>query len=333
MDIRNRRELKEYAARRLKENRYSHRRLVFIHAGVAALLLFAVAVVDYLLDRGIGSTGGLSGMGTRSILTTVQTVLTYGVTIAMPFWEIGFVFTALSVSRGRQADPQQLKEGFRRFGPVLRLLLLRFVLFFVLALACAYISTMFYLFTDSGREIFAMMMSVSLEGGTMEQMQQMLEGNIQQLLPVYGIMLVIFGLVAIPLFYRMRFADFVIMDKPGTGAFRAVIRSFKLTKKKMGQLILLDLSFWWYYLLQVAVAIIAYGDLILPLMGVQLGIDETAMYFGFYVVSMVAQVLLLTWAKGGVMATWAAAYDLLGSQVPEKRLIPVSRQNPWISNS
>lgn len=329
MEIKNRRGLKEYAARRLKQQSYSTHRLTLIHAAVAAVLLLATQAVGYALNRGIGNTGGLSGMGTRSILTTVQTVLQYATTIALPFWEIGFVFAALSIGRGNQASPKILTEGFRRFGPVLRLLLLRLVIFIGLAMACSYLSTMLYLLTPRGMELFRMVLSVTMEGGTIEQMYLLMEQNLQLVLPLYGIMLVLYALVAAPLFYRFRLADFVIMDVPGTGAFRSMIRSWKLTKKNGFRLLLLDLSFWWYYLLCAATVVLSYLDLLLDYLGVPLAANADVLYFGFYALALAAQVLLYTWAKGKVMTTWAVVYDTLCRQTPEPKKVPVQRQMPW----
>lgn len=329
MEIKNRRGLKECAAQRLKQQSYSTHRLTLIHSAVAAVLLLATQAVGYALNRGIGNTGGLSGMGTRSILTTIQTVLQYATTIALPFWEMGFVFAVLSIGRGVQANQRSLTEGFRRLGPVLRLFLLRVVIFGVLALACSYLSAMVYLITPQGLEFFRMILSVTMEGGTIEQMYLMMEQNIQLILPMYGILLVLYIPAAAPLFYKFRLADFVIMDVPGTGAFRAMIRSWKLTRKNGIRLFLLDLSFWWYYLLGAATVVLSYLDLILAYLGVSLPANATVWYFVFYALALAAQVLLYTWAKGKVMTTLAVAYDILNRQTPERKMIPVQRQIPW----
>lgn len=329
MEIRNRRALKEYAVQRMEQQQYPTRRLTLIHAAVAAILLLATQAVGYALDQGISGTGGLSGMGTRSVLTTVQTVLQYVTNFALPFWEIGFVFAVLSIGRGAQAEPKTLTEGFRRFGPVLRLLLLRMVLYGTLLMACSFFSTMVYFITSSGQEVFRMMLSVALEGGTVDQMYLVIGQNLQLILPLYAIVLVVYLLAAAPLFYRFRLADFVIMDVPGTGAFRAMIQSWKLTKKQGVKLFLLDLSFWWYYGLQAVTVLLSYVDLVLLYLGVSLPMDADVLYFVCCVISLAAQVLLFAWAKGKVMTTWAVVYDTLHRQTPERKMFPVQRPTPW----
>ena len=85
MNIRQRRQLKAAAARSLQNAAYDPKKLVLIHTA-AVLIFFAVlAVVDYLLEQQIGSTGGLSGLGTRTILATAQQVLQLSEQILIPF--------------------------------------------------------------------------------------------------------------------------------------------------------------------------------------------------------------------------------------------------------
>ena len=70
-----------YGAALCKEARNRSRgqektKLSAIHAGISAGVALAVTLLYYLLEKGIAQTGGLAGMGMRSILQTAATLLT-----------------------------------------------------------------------------------------------------------------------------------------------------------------------------------------------------------------------------------------------------------------
>ena len=117
-----------------------YKRLALIHTAVALGVSLVVTLLHYYLNNQIGNTGGLSGLGARTVLETAQTVLQYVVNLALPFWEIGFLFAALQMARGQKAEVSSFLEGFRRFGPVLRLYLTRSLLFIGVGVASAYVS-------------------------------------------------------------------------------------------------------------------------------------------------------------------------------------------------
>ena len=66
-------EIRDNARQRLGNKDY--RRLVMIHTGVTVAFALVSILLQFVLAEGIGNTGGLSGMGTRSLLETFQTVL------------------------------------------------------------------------------------------------------------------------------------------------------------------------------------------------------------------------------------------------------------------
>ena len=83
MDIRN---LKSTAADRVSTASYPPRRLALIHTGAAVILSLLLTLVNYLLVGGMEDTGGLAGIGTRSILATAQTMLMLAGTLIMAIW-------------------------------------------------------------------------------------------------------------------------------------------------------------------------------------------------------------------------------------------------------
>ena len=337
MDIRNRRALKEEARRSLAGASYDPRKLALIHTAVSVGVALLVTLLDYYLNHQIeGTASGLSGMGSRRILATVQTTLQFVQTLALPFWEIGFVYVALRLLRQQPVGFQNLPEGFRRFGPVLRLRLMQAFLYFGAAIASIYIASFLFMLTPFAQPMMTLLEPVMDVAITVEQAQQMVQQfPVEELMgvmvPFFVIFAAIYLVLALMLHYRFRVADFIVMDQPGAGALRAMFGSMRMTRKKRWQLLKLDVSFWWYYLLLGLTGVIGYLDLILPQFGVGLPISSDAAWFVCYILGLLAQLVLFWYAKSFVLTTWAAAYEVL--QQAEETPVPVQPQPkerlPW----
>ena len=338
MDIRNRRGLKEEAGRSLARASYDPRKLALIHTAVTVGVALLVTLLNYYLNHQMDNTvSGLSGMGSRRILATVQTTLQYIQAFAMPFWEIGFVFVALRLLRQQPVEVKDLTTGFRRFGPVLRLRFLQAFLYFGAAVAGVYIASFLFMLTPYAQPMMNLLEPMMDMTMTVEQMEQMvLQVPIEELVGVMMPFFIIFGAIylvlGLMLHYRFRVADFIVMDQPGTGALRALLGSMRLTRKKRWQLLKLDLSFWWYYLLVGVTAAIGYLDLILPRFGVVLPMSSDAAWLVFYILGLLAQLILFWYAKSFVLTTWAAAYEALqqtAQEVAQPKPQPQPKNLPW----
>ena len=107
---------------------------------------------------------------------------------------------------------------------------------------------------------------------------------------------------------KLRLADFIVLDDPRTGAFAAALKSWRLTGGHFWQLIRLDLSFWWFYALQLLLAVVAYLDMLAPMVGVVL--PENA-FLWLYLLQAAGQLVLFWWAGSYVQTTYAVTYDTL----------------------
>ena len=96
---------------------------------------------------------------------------------------------------------------------------------------------------------------------------------------ICGILVLILGG---PIFYSFRMTNYVIIDKPGMGALMALRESKKMMRGNRLQLLKLDISLWWYYLASAAAMAVCYGDVLLPLLGVELPVSGAVVFFGFY---------------------------------------------------
>ena len=313
MDIRNRRELKAAADRSLKNAAYDPKKLVLIYTGVTLAVSLLSLVLDYFLDQQISGTGGLSGVGTRTILETVQSLATSLQLLVLPFWQYGWIYTTLQLYRGEQVGPASLLRGFRKFGPVLRLMLLGFAVYYAACLVMIIVVMALVFAMAAG----AVMSSADrIAAGTDEQiMSQVMNG----VWPVVIIACVVICVVMTFFSYRLRLIFFCVMDHPEEGTVAAIKNSWVLTKRNVFALFKLDLSFWWFALLDVLVAAILYLGMILPVLGVELPVSAEMGYFGAFALYAVCQLALYWWRKDYVDVTYAAAYDAL--REPEERQI------------
>ena len=143
-------------------------------------------------------------------------------------------------------------------------------------------------------------------------MEAELEAIIDKIvLPLLIIFAASFLVLSVPFFYRFRMAEYVLLDSEKPRALAALGESRYMMRGNTFSLLALDFSFWWFYLLEAVTAMAAYLDMILPLVGVELPVSPTAMYFGAAVVCAVCQLALYWWRKPQVDVTYAKAYDVL----------------------
>lgn len=307
---------------------YPPRRAVMLHSGVTigvSLLLFAMG---YLLDMGIEQTGGLSGIGTRTVLETVKSVLQTANMLLLPFWSIGYYRMSLQWSRWEQADVRTLFSGFRCFGPVLRLYILQSLLYAVLGIAAGYAGGAVFMLTPGAESLFALTQELVNSGVTDANAIMESEAYMEAVMPMIPYMVVAAAVVILPAAYRLRFAQFALMDNPRMGALRAMIKSWRMTRKRCLPLLKLDLRFWWYHLAMVLITVLCYGDALLPMVGIDLGISAEVAMLGFYIAALLCEFGLHVWRRNEVFTVYALAYDQLGQPQTEVPA-PKPERVPW----
>ena len=284
-------------------------RVNLIHTGAMLLLSLILTVADFLLNQQIRTTGGLAGMGLRSILTTIRYVLQLSQLIILPFWQIGYTYYTLKVARGETAGLPNLLEGFRRWAPVLRLKMLMLILGILLAIISGYATGVLFAMTPWAAPLITL---VSDGNMTEEAFLEALPTISQEIMvPI----LVIFGLCFLAgflyLFFRFRLAELWLMDHPEGGAFASLRNSSMLMRGNYKAMFKIDLHFWWYYLLTILVAVLGYLDLLLPKLGVQLPIGANGAMLVTLAIHMVASLLMAWFFRSRVATVYACAYDTL----------------------
>lgn len=311
-------DLHRQAEKHLGMAAYSPRRWVLIHTAVSLGASLLMGLLNLLFSHMIAGTGGLSGLGTRSMLQTFQAVVELAVTVALPFWNISLIRAALLWARGESAGPSTLLDGFRLFRPVLRVKILTALVFLVVTIVVSNVGTMLFLFTPFSHSLTAALDPILAKTGYLSPDLLLTDEAIAQIgtaiIPFYIFFGVLFAAIAIPVWYRIRFADFAVMD--GKRARVSMLESVRITKKKSLQVFKIDLSFWWFYLLQVLSVALCYGDSILQALGLTLPISPELAYVLFFAAGIFCQGLLLWRYQAKVSVTYALAYEHLTADAP-----------------
>ncbi len=285
------------------------RRLVLIHTAATILVSLVLTLIDYLLEEQIGTTGGLGGISTRTTLSTIQTLLRYGLLVVLPIWNCGYLYCCLRLSRQESAGDGDLLSGFRRFGPVLRLTLLKAAIYLLVGLVCAQISSTIFMLTPWASPMLEAMEPM-LESGEISQdvLMAAAEAAAVPILVIFG---AVFLLACAPVYCALHLTDFCIMDGEPKGALAAILESLRMTRGNRMALLKLDLSFWWFYVLDALVSLLCYGDIILSLLGVPMPWSDTVNAFVCLGAFALAQCLLYTWKKNQVFLTYTHTYNAL----------------------
>lgn len=312
MDIYNPSEVKKTAVRRLRDAG-SAKKVALVYAGLTLGLSALVVLLSLILDLLIDQSGGLDGMGRRTVLISLQNILPI---IAIPVslcLELGYQAAMLRVARGQCVTPQSLRLGFDRLWVLLRCVLLEAAILFGACLGGLYLGSLLFMmspFSDRAVELLQPLM----ENATVMNPQVVLDSGVYDQLmgamaPAFGLCLILMAVMAVPLAFRYRMAQYVIIDKPGIPAMMALRESRKMMKGNAGRLLKLDISLWWYYGLDVLARLLCYGDTILALAGVSLPWSDTVSYYGFFAVYLAVQFAIYYFLRNRVETAYAIAYD------------------------
>ncbi len=306
--------LKQQSNRALARGR-DPQKLITVYLGCTTFIAAFITVANYWLGLQIEDTGGLSQLGTRAIFSTAQTILPMVQSVLLMCLQLGYLHGMLRISRGQYADHTDLKMGFRRFFPMLRLTLLQGLIYSAVGIAAFYFSAQVFAFTPWYDELYTVMMPVLDSATVLDSSYVLDELTLAQaaeamipLLVIYG---VLYGALALVLSYKFRMANFSLVDNPQAGAMAALRASSKMMRRNGLRLFKLDVSFWWYFALSALCTLICYGDMLLPLLGVTLPISSTAAYFLFYGLYLAAVFAVHYFFRNRVESTYLMAYDAI----------------------
>ena len=320
MDICNTSEIKAAALRRLTDAGQA-KRIAAIYAGVTLGLSALVTILGLVLEAMMSGATGLGGMGRRTILSSVQSMLPWVVGLITMCVELGYQAAMLRVARGQYASPQTLRLGFDRFWVLLRCILLEGVILFAIAFGGIYIATMLFMLTPFSGRVMEVLSPV-LENVTLLSPEMVLDEALydqlmQAMIPAFVMCAIVVAAAAIPVLYRLRMARFVIIDKPGIGALAALRESRKMMKGNCLRLAKLDISLWPYYIGCVFASLLCYGDVLLPMMGVRSPWSDTVSYYLFFALYLAVQFAVYYFLRNQAEVAYSIAYDSIRPKEPK----------------
>ena len=320
MDIRNTRHLKSFAADRTA-NAPQEKRILLIYCGLTMGLSLLSLIVRHVLGLQIDQLGGLSNLSRRSMLSAVQSMLPLVVSLVVMCIEVGYIAAMLRIARGQYASPNTLRLGFDRFWTLLRCSILQGLIYGALSLGAVYLATMVFVMSPWGtafmEQVSPLMANISLLNPQMVIDDGTAMALIPSMIPMFLMVAIAVCLLVIPTAFRFRMANYVIIDKPGKGALFALRESKKMMRGNCRKLLKLDLSYWWYFLLLLAISSVGNMDLYLASFGVKLPISADAAYFLFYIAYLALQLAAYYFLRNRIEVTYALAYDSIKPEEPK----------------
>lgn len=309
------RQLREDAGRQLSKAR-EPQKIVLIYTGILLGVSAFSTVAQYLLGSGISQTGGLRNLGLRSMLSTVSNILPIAQYIILLCLGLGFAAAALRIARGQFASPMTLKAGFERFWPLAKCTLLQSLILLAVGFGSFYLAMAIYMFSPFSEGFFTIITPLLADESILSTGIPVLDeatslALMDQMWPMFIIFGILFLALAIPVTYRYRLVNYLIIDRPGIGALSALRTSNSLMKGNKRRFFRLDLGFWWYYVLLSLASVVCYGDLVLAMLGISLPMSSTVSYFLFYALFLAADFGIYWFNLNRVEVTYALAYDAL----------------------
>ena len=312
MNLGNLREIKNTSEERLSQSA-SQQKIVMIYAALTLGLMLLVTVTNYVLGLQMDNFGGLSNLGKRTMLSSVQSMLPVVQSLVIMCLDLGYLAAMLRIARGMYTSPQTLRLGFDRFWLLLRCGIFKGLIMTGVTFVSMYLGIMIFVLTPFSKaavEIIAPIISQVSLLNTEIVIDDVTYGLLMEaMLPAFGICGILLLVLGGPMYYNFRMVNYIIIEKPAIGAMMALRESKKMMKGHRLQLLKLDLSFWWYYLATGVAMVICYGDILLPMLGLELPVPEVVSFFGFYVLYLAASFGVHYFLRNRVEVCYGLVYD------------------------
>ncbi len=314
MDIRDYRQLKNLASRRLGQARDA-KRIVLIYSLIILGLSGLGTAVNLALSLRMDQGGGLGSMGQRSTLSAVQAMLPIVQSLVGMCLGVGYLSAMLRVARGQYASANSLRLGFDRFWTLLRLTLARTLIVMAVGGAASYLGAAVYVLSPLSRPVMEllapMMENTTVLGGGLVLSEGLYEQLSAVMWPAVLICMGAFFAAVTPVLYQYRMAEYVLIDKPGLGAMAVLRESRMMMRRNRFRLFLLDVRQWPYYLAILAATAVGYGDTVCAILGIPLPISWEAAYLLFTAAYLGLLLLIYVCLRNRVETVYALAYDAL----------------------
>jgi len=319
MDIRNTRAMKACAAQRLG-SAPQEKKIVLIYSGLTLGLALLGVVLQYVLGLRIDQMGGLSQMNARTVLSAAQSMLPLVQSLVVMCLELGYLAAMLRIARGQYASANTLRLGFDRFWTLLRCSIIQGLIYAGLVICAVYLASMIFVMSPWGRPFLEAFAAVTAGTSLLNSQVVLDDAMVMQLvptmLPMFVMALIASCALVLPVSFRFRMANYVIIDKPAMGAMAAMRESRKMMRCNCLKLLKLDLSYWWYFVVVFAAACVGNLDQWLILLGVELPMSAEAAYFAFYGAYLLMLLAAYYFLRNRIEVAYALFYD---SVKPEEK--------------
>lgn len=319
MDNLNSQTLRQQAQLALRRGR-EPKKLSYAFAGISMAISFVVFFVDFWLAEQISANGGLSNMGTRAIFSTARQALPLLSGFVSMCLELGFLAGLMRISRGQYADHTDLKTGFRKFWPLVRLGLIQSALYMAIAFLALQLGSLIFMFTPWAEPVMDVIYPLAASGAA--TVDDAALAQISGLMaPMFLIMGIVFLIVLMPFLFRMRMALYCLLDDPRGRAMAAIRESNLMMRRRFGRMIKIDLSLWYYYAAMTGMYLILWGDVILALFGIYLPVDAQILSMALYLITGLIQFGIQAYIRPGAEITYITAYDQLREKPKDEGVV------------
>lgn len=301
-------------ARNRLESGKEPKAVVLWYSGISTGLTLLVTAIRYALSKQLSQTGGLSNIGSRSILSTIDNVLPIIQNVLLICLSLGYIAAMLRISRHQYASPKTLKAGAERFWPLLLSRILQGLIYAAIAFGVSYLALAVYMLSPFSNSFMELALPMINEGTLSPELllndDALMATMMHEMSPVFIIYAVLFLPIVLFVSYRFRMTDYIIIDQPGCSAANAMRQSRMLMRGNGMNLFKIDLSFWWYHLLRTLATVLLYADLILAAFGISLP-SETVTFFGTSIIFLAADFAINYYFLNHYTVTHALAYNSL----------------------
>jgi uncharacterized membrane protein len=317
-------QLHREATDHLKTNKKSFSKLVLIHSAIAVGVTFLLIPITWLAQNA-GSDSSIGSAENQILLTTLQWMLQFVAVLGIPFWNAGLSFCALRTLQGKDNSSHTLLEGFRCWSPIGTSLLIQGLNYWLLTMINSLIPSAF---------LSTIPLPLSFQEALLAYAEKPVFPPPDNILLFFKVYFVIYciclPILLVPRLYLHRLIPYKIMDgDEACNGLQAVLYSRILMKGKRRKLLLLDLSFWWFYLLEMCISGIAMADVILAAMGIALPIGSEITFWLFPVVALLLRLVLYYLAKPKLAITYALFFRKIMDAPPTEPKPPKPKRMPW----
>lgn len=294
---------KESASQVLRQPDRTYRRMLMVHIGI---ILGASLGVNLLLEL-IGLLSGSGTMEKQAAVETAQTVLPLIIAIAQLYWAAGLQQAAMERLVDHPVGFVDLTAGFGRWKPITTSTIFIGLLYFGRVFIATFLAELILGLTPYAKilEDAAMQM---VENPELDLFAVLGERSGEVLGVYMALILVITVALVLPLYYRYRMVNYILLQQPEVGGMQAMFFSKMMTFGHRKELFKLDLSFWWYYLINALASAAVFGDLVLIACGVKLPLPALAMQWIFMLLSAILQFAAFMWGRPKMELAFAQAY-------------------------